>query len=72
MYKKGKYSLINLILRAEASTLSPLIFKQTPTLDTKMHPKDHPDIYKKLNQFIKGYLTNNNNKFWNNFSLGYY
>ena len=44
MYKEREYSLLKPIFSTEAATLSPPVFKQTPTLDTqKTHPKDCSD-----------------------------
>ena len=44
MYKEREYSLVKPIFSAEAATLSPPVFKQTPTLDTqnKNPPKGPP------------------------------
>ena len=38
----SEYSLVNPIPSAEAATLSPPVFKQTPTLHTKNPPKGPP------------------------------
>ena len=42
MNKEKEYSLVDPIFSVEAGTLSPAVFKQTPTLDAQ-NPMDHTD-----------------------------
>ena len=41
-YIEREYSLDNPIFSAEAATLSPVVFKQTPTVDIKKKPPKGP------------------------------